>query len=108
MTKLDQETLGESLVYLPSNVSSFIPDPVRGSNDSFSPPPAFLRVVRDVAWELVPVPSQPLVWFECSSEAASENAQILEEHDFDLRHLIQVEAHLTLGYGSEFQPLDQL
>jgi len=48
------------------------------------------------------------VVFERTKEAAEMNSKILEDHGFDLARLFESESDTTLGFGSEFRPLDQL
>jgi hypothetical protein len=55
----DVTILGESLAYLPSSIGNYLPRPVAGPDDSFSPPPSLLEALTSVSTFDVPVPKKP-------------------------------------------------
>jgi hypothetical protein len=64
--------------------------------------------LAEVASTRVDPPKPPPIHFDTTPEALATNNQLLRDHGFDLGSLIEGSQDTTLGYGSEFRPLDQL
>jgi hypothetical protein len=92
----DETILGESLVYLPSLIGNYLPRPVTGPDDSFTPPPSFLEALTSVSTSDVPVPKKPSVHFSSSPRAVQDNAELLAKHDFDLDRVLDSESGTTI------------
>lgn len=50
----------------------------------------------------------PKFKFDMSAEARQFNSDQLELHDYDMEKLLLANQGTTLGFSSEFQPLEQL
>jgi hypothetical protein len=94
--------------YLTNDVSAFLPAPVAGPDDSHEPPLCFLQRLKEVAATPVPTPSAPPFRFDTSHEALRHNEALLRASKFSLEALLEAHHHSTLGYGSEFRPVEQL
>ncbi|KAI2502399.1 hypothetical protein MHU86_12056 [Fragilaria crotonensis] len=70
--------------YLPNEASAFLPEPLRGPDDTFTPPPWFLAAVRTISATPVATPSRSPFLFEVTTEAAAHNGALLAEAGFDL------------------------
>jgi hypothetical protein len=101
----DQQVLRK---YLPVHVSSFLPAPVAGPDDSHEPPLSFLHNLRQVAAASVPTPAAPPFQFDTSDSALRHNEALLRAAHFNLEALLSTHQNTTLGYGSEFRPVEQL
>jgi hypothetical protein len=101
----DQEVLRK---YLPDDVSSFLPAPVEGPDDNHGPPLHFLHKLRAVATTHVPTPAAPPFRFNTSVDALCHNEGLLRTSNFSIEALLQNHQDSTLGYGSEFRPVEQL
>jgi hypothetical protein len=104
----DVTILGESPKYLPNSIGDYLPRPVTGPDDSFTPPPSLLEALTSVSASDVPVPKKPSVHFSGSSRAVQDNAEHLAMYDFDLERLLDSESGTTVDYGSESRPIPQL
>jgi hypothetical protein len=94
--------------YLPSSLSSFLPDPVVGPDDSFLPEPGLMESLTTVAQTPAPVPKAPPIKFSTDPEALKHNAKLLRDHHYSMDDLISKHQETTLAYGSEFRPIAQL
>ncbi|KAI2513078.1 hypothetical protein MHU86_1370 [Fragilaria crotonensis] len=94
--------------YLPNEASAFLPEPLRGPDDTFTPPPWFLAAVRTISATPVATPSRSPFLFEVTTEAAAHNGALLAEAGFDLGRFLSNYQDTTLGYGCEFRPPNQL
>jgi hypothetical protein len=105
----DTNTIGEiKRRYLPSDPNRFLPEPVAGPDDTFTPPPWFIREIRVIAVTPAPTPAKSAVRFDVSTEAAEHNASLLREVDYDFQKFFETQAGTTVDFGSEFRPLEQL
>ena len=94
--------------HLSTDVKTYFGKPVRGPDDSFTPPPWFLVALEHIAHHDPEVPGKAPIQFINTIEAAQHNNKILESVDFDVERLIQTYSRTTLGYGSEFRTVEQL
>jgi hypothetical protein len=105
----DQQTLGEiQRNYLPADPSRFLPEPIAGPDDTFTPPPWFIREIKIIAVTPAPTPTKSAVRFDVSAEAAEHNASLLRDVDYDFQRFFETQAGTTVDFGSEFRPLEQL
>ena len=104
----DENTLGENTRYCSSDPNCFLPEPVIGPDDTFSPPAWFLREIHIIAAEPSPTPTKSSVRFDVSKDAAEHNASLLREIDYDFQRLFQAQTGSILAFGSEFRRLEQL
>ena len=105
----DATTLGENTTrYCSSDPNCFLPEPVLGPDDTFSPPSWFLREIHIIAAEPSPTPTKSSVRFDVSKEAADHNASLLREIDYDFQRFFQAQTGTTLDFGSEFRRLEQI
>jgi hypothetical protein len=93
---------------LPKEPTLYTGGPVEGPDDVFIPPPDFLQSLKQVHHTEVPAPKPPPVMFRTDDEALAHNAQMLADAGFDVGELIRQHSDTTLGYGSEFRPVEQL
>jgi hypothetical protein len=103
--KRDEVTLGE---YLSEDINDVLPEPIHGPNDSFDPGEEFLKKLTEVATTDVEPPRPAPIVFKTSPEALQANDHLLKSYSYDLERLFADFQDTTLGYGSEFRPLDQL
>ena len=89
--------------YLPADPSEFLPDVVHGPDDSFTPPPWFLKAVEAIAGTAQRPPSKPPFRFEATIAAAEYNGKILARSGFDIGRVLAEHKDTTLGYGCEFR-----
>jgi hypothetical protein len=101
----DRRILGK---YLHPDPASFFPDPVKGPDDAFDPPPWLLAEIKKIADTPVPTPTLPTLKFEVSDAAAQHNAQLLRDADYDFGALLLSQVGSTAGFGAEFRPVEQL
>jgi hypothetical protein len=101
----DEALLSE---YLISEIESILPKPTKGPDDAFDPGEEFLARLTEVASTTTEPPKRAPVEFATSSEALQANDELLREYDYDLEKLINAFQETTLGYGSEFRPVEQL
>jgi hypothetical protein len=85
-----------------------LPDTLQGPDDSFTAPDWLYQAVKSVAHATVKTPDAPPVRFDTSPESLAYNSALLQEFDFDFERFLAEQGSTTLGYGSEFRPLDQL
>jgi hypothetical protein len=89
-------------------VSFFLTAPVAGPNDSHEPPLSFLHKLQQVAAASVPTPAAPPFGFDNSNSALRHNEALLQTSAFNMEALLSNHQNTTLGYGSEFCPVEQL
>jgi hypothetical protein len=94
--------------YLSPDPNSFTPDPILGPDDSFTPPDWFLPTVTKVARTAVVPPLKPDVRFDMTEKARTYNSEKLEEMGYDVGRLLLANVGTTMGFSSEFRPMDQL
>jgi hypothetical protein len=101
--------LGESRTkpaYLSIDTDVLFPR-ISGPDDSFVPPEWLLTNMRIVDATPVPVPARPTVIFDTTEAALLHNTNLLARLDFDFEAFMAANAGTTVGYNSEFRPLDQ-
>jgi hypothetical protein len=83
---------------------------IKGPNDSFKPPPWLMAEIKEVTTPTpTPSPNPPPVRFAVDDESpAAHNGALLELFGFNFTELLDPFADITLRYGSEFRPMDQL
>jgi hypothetical protein len=101
----DATLIGE---YLPVSLADVFTDVVEGPNDSFRPPKWLIKAINEVANTPAPPLKAPPVKFAVDDESLEHNGRLLDRFNFDLSELLDHFADTTLGYGSEFRPVDQL
>jgi hypothetical protein len=104
----DENLLGK---YLSSDAFSIFPHvPIAPDDTATVPSPEFLKSVAYVAALEAPAPSPPPFMFDPNNllQSARHNTSILEDYGFDLDRLFAAHSDSTVGYGSEFRPIDQL
>jgi hypothetical protein len=106
--KNDKGLIRKYFLYLPTNLSEILPASIVGPDDAFEPGDDFLLRLAEVASTRVDPPKPSPIHFATTPEALATNDQLLRDHGFDLGSLIEDSQDTTLGYGSEFRPLDQL
>jgi hypothetical protein len=95
--------------YLPFDIDEFLPNAIPGPDDSFTPPDWLMEAIEAVAKTKAPAaPKAPPVKFSLSEEAIQFNTDLLKDNELSLDRLLLEHQHTTLGFGSEFQPLEQL
>jgi hypothetical protein len=103
--KKDELVLSE---YLPEDIADILRGPILGPDDAFDPGDVFLKRLTEVATSSVEPPRPAPFVFETTPEALRANGELIKEYGFDLESLFHDYQDTTLGYGSEFRPLDQL
>jgi hypothetical protein len=98
----------ETTTYLDDDAKAFFRAPVRGPNDSFTPPSWFIVALRGLTKQQTRTPTKSPVQFEPTVEAAERNERLLESVDFELEKLFEKYSDTTLGYGSEFRTVEEL
>jgi hypothetical protein len=101
----DATLIGESL---PVSLADVFIDVVKGPNDNFKPPEWLIKAIDEVAHTSAPPLKAPLVKFAVDNDSLDHNGRLLDRFNFDLTELLDHFADTTLGYGSEFRPVDQL
>ncbi len=101
----DQTTLSK---YLPHDPAAFLPDPILGPHDAFEAPLELLQAIQEIASTPSPTPTASPIHFDISPEHLVSNTQLLEHADYDITRLLAQHQHTTLGFGSEFRPIEQL
>jgi hypothetical protein len=101
----DEALLSE---YLQGEIESILPEPIEGPDDAFDPGEKLLARLTEVASTTTEPPKQAPVEFSTLPEALQANDELLREYDYDLAKLINAFQETTLGYGSEFRPVEQL
>jgi hypothetical protein len=101
----DRETMSK---YLPESLEEVFNKMVEGLDNRFKPPSWLLRAIQEVADAPAPPPKSPPIRFATDAQSLTDNAELLECFDFDLTELLDHFADITLGYGSEFRPTEQL
>jgi hypothetical protein len=104
-TEEDQKILSK---YLPNNTSAFLPDPILGPSDAFQAPLELLTAVAAIASTPSPTPAASPIQFDISPKNLEANTKLLEETDYDITRFLAQHQHTTLGFGSEFRPIEQL
>jgi len=94
--------------YLPGDVGKILPPPIEAPDDSFPVPSWLVDRVREVASTEVDAPAPPPLKFDLSPEAAQHNAKVIRESHYDLERLIEAHRSSTIGYGSEFRPVEDM
>jgi hypothetical protein len=97
-----------SKYYLPSTIDEFLPSKIPGPDDAFIPPEWLMEAIEEVAKAEAPAPKAPPVKFDLSEEAVRFNTELLKDNGLSLERLLKEQQDTTLGFGSEFRPLDQL
>ena len=103
----DTKTLGEHN-YCSNDPNCFLPEPLVGPDDTFEPPPWFLRELIALATAPSRTPKKASVRFDVSDSAAKMNGHLLQEADYDFKILLATQAESTLAVGSEFRPVQEL
>ena len=67
-----------------------------------------MDAIEVVANAAAPAPTTPPVKFSLSEEAIQFNTALLKDNELSLDRLLLEHQHTTLGFGSEFRPLEQL
>jgi hypothetical protein len=101
----DQKLLSK---YLPATIDEFLPNKIPGPDDSFVPPAWLMQAIEEVLETEAPIPSAPPVRFDLSEEAVLHNTELLRDCDFDMDKFLKSHQDTTLGFGSEFRPVEQL
>jgi hypothetical protein len=101
----DATLIGE---YLPVSLADVFIDVVKGPDDDFKPPEWLIKAIDEVAHTSAPPLKAPPVKFAVDDDSLEHNGQLLDKFNFDLTELLDHFADTTLGYGSEFRPVDQL
>jgi hypothetical protein len=71
---------------------------------NFSNPQSFLESLKYIYNYKTPSITKPIFIFDTSDEAASNNASILRESNFDLHHILTVGKYSPISYGFKFKP----
>jgi hypothetical protein len=67
-----------------------------------------MEAVEEIANTEAPAPKAPPVSFDLSKEAVLHNTELLSDSNLSMESLLMKHQDTTLGFGSEFRPLDQL
>jgi hypothetical protein len=102
---VDQKLLSK---YLPPTPAEFLPNKIPGPDDSFTPPAWLMGAIEEVMVAEVQIPNAPPVRFDLSKEAIQHNTGLLADCNLDLHKLLSQHQDTTLGFGSEFRPVDQM
>jgi hypothetical protein len=103
----DEDTLGEPHC-CSNDPNCFLPDPIVGPDDTFQPPPWFLKEIKVIAASPLLAPSKSSVRFDASPAAAKHNAKLLQDVNYDFQEFFKTQTTSTLAFGSEFRPVEQL
>ena len=94
--------------YLPSDVQRILPNQIIGPDDFFEPDPEFLANILTIMSHRTPTPSAPPFRFGVSTTDLEHNLQIISKAGFDFNKLLPRHQKSTLGFGSEFRPIEDL
>jgi hypothetical protein len=94
--------------YLPTIAAAFLPKPVLGPRDAFEAPLELLTAVAEIARLPSPTPAASPIHFDIKPYHLAANTKLLADADYNLSKLLSQHQHTTLGFGSEFRPIDQL
>lgn len=116
--QIDQSIIGEFIPswpkranttrYLPNDVQRILPSQLAGPDDFFATGPEFLNNIVTVMRRLPPTPSAPPFRFGVTTSDLAHNERILADADFNFDQLLLRHQGSTLGFGSEFRPIDDL
>ena len=117
--RIDQTILGEfarslgkevtqAVRYLPSDIQQIFPNQLVGPDDFFRPGPDFITNILHIMSRPRSTPSAPPFRFGLTTADLEHNSKLLASVDFDLSRLLPQYQHTTLGYGSEFRPVEEL
>jgi hypothetical protein len=101
----DQKLLSK---YLPTNIDDFLPSAIPGPDDSFTPPAWLMEAIEEVMNSTAPIPKAPPVKFDLSEESIQHNTELLKGCELDMQELLVKHQDTTLGFGSEFRPIEQM
>jgi hypothetical protein len=101
----DESLLGK---YLPSDIDVIFPAILEGPDDSFEAPEWLFKAIQSVARTTVRTPDAPPVRFDTTPAGLQFNSNLLRDYDYDLEKFMAAHTSTTMGFGSEFRPLDQL
>ncbi|KAI2493346.1 hypothetical protein MHU86_21191 [Fragilaria crotonensis] len=102
------ETGGGVRQHLSNDTRTYFHKPIKGPDDAFHTEEWFLTELKKVAAKVPITPKKSPVVFENTIDAATVNAKLLENSNFDVDKLLRQYADTTLGYGSEFRTVEQL
>jgi hypothetical protein len=117
--RIDQTILGEfvqslgkkvaqAVRYLPSDSTTDLPQPIGRSRQLLRPGPDFITNILHIMSQPRSTPSAPPFRFGLTTADLEHNSKLLASVDFDLSRLLPQYQHTTLGYGSEFRPVEEL
>jgi hypothetical protein len=110
--QLDRSIIGEFPLrkagYLPSNVRDILPNPLVGPDDFFDPGSEFVSKILTLMQSQPPTPSIPPFRFGTTPPELAHNARVIEAAGFDFDQLLPLHQGSTLGFGSEFRPVEDL
>jgi hypothetical protein len=67
-----------------------------------------MLAIEEVMLSATPIPLAPPVHFELSEEAIRKNTELLRGCNLDMNQLLSQSQDTTLGFGSEFRPIEQM
>jgi hypothetical protein len=67
-----------------------------------------MLAIKEVMQSNTPIPGAPPVQFKLSKEAVQNNTELLRSCNLDLHTLLSRYQDTTLGFGSEFHPIEQM
>ena len=94
--------------YLPNDVRQILPSQLVGPDDFFVTGPEFLNNIVAIISRPPPTPSAPPFRFGVTTADLEHNAKVLADADFNFDKLLPMHQGSTLGFGSEFRPIDDL
>ena len=75
---------------------------------NFTPPAWLMEAIEEVMASKVSTFKAPPTRFDLSEDSVQHNTDLLKGHDLDMENLLSSYQVTTLGFGSEFRPVDQL
>jgi hypothetical protein len=94
--------------HLSFDIDEFLPNTIPGPDDGFTLPDWLMEAIEAVAKAKAPAPKAPPVKFSLSEEVIQFDTDLLKDKELSLDRLLLEHQHATLGFGSEFRPLEQL
>ena len=94
--------------YLPYDVCKILPSQLVGPDDFFTPGPEFLRNIKTVMGRQSPPPLHPPFKFGTDPNDLAHNARVMDAAGFDFARILPSHQASTLGFGSEFRPMEDL
>jgi hypothetical protein len=67
-----------------------------------------MKAIKEVMELETTVPKAPPARFDISEESIQHNSELFKSNNLDMHTLLSLHQDTTLGFGSEYLPLDQM